>query len=215
MTSQRRDTGFVLPDGCGAVAASPVEIDEEPVALLPRGVEGQQALSQLDGVTHRAGRGPRGGGRHEPIAQQPPESGALVGQPLVEGILSDTEPLEQLTRAVPPEELCVALLEHRHVHLDDTRVEVDGAMVVRDHVVAEDPPQRRNTLPQVVPSPRLVHVSPEQPGQVLTGVAAAGRQSEVGEEPLGLLARQLQGPTLSLQVEPTQEEQAKTIPSRA
>jgi hypothetical protein len=49
---------------------------------------------------------------------------------------------------------------------------------------------------------------------VLTGVAAAGRESEVGEESLCLLARHLQSPTLSLYLERTQEEHAKTTPGR-
>jgi hypothetical protein len=96
---QRRDTGLVLPDGGRTAAAPPIELDEEPVPFLARRIEGQQTPGQLHGLVHRALLGPRSGGSPEPIARQPRQPGALVGQPLIEGILAEAQPLEKLARA--------------------------------------------------------------------------------------------------------------------
>ena len=172
-------------------------------------------LGDPDGVIDRSGRRAVGAERAEAVAGQPLQSSALVLQPIVEEIDTDAEPLEEfpavrvgrLARANP--------LQGRHVQIDGLGVKRER--IVLDHKsLAQSLAQCRNALAEIVTGTLLTHLTPQQGGQVITVMAAAGRQREVGEQRLLLAPANLDPPAgVIFEAKATEEEKPPSLPRHA
>ena len=204
---ERRDAVVVLAQHRGAVAAPRVQGHEEAMRRLVRGIEREVPPRRLDRLVDRAGVRSRPGCGAEPVTGQGLEPGALIGQPLLERLLSNAEPLEELAADDLRHVGGARLFQHGHIHVDERGIEIERVAIRGDDLAAQrlaqgcersggdcGGPARRPSRPRAIR--RGDHAS--------VGAPAEGRGKQQGR---GLLRAYLEAAAGALRAEAAEQEQ--------
>ena len=194
---ERRHTDLVLAERGPAPPELGVQVHERPVHGLLEGVEGDQPQSGLHGLVERACVPLLGEEPGKRILGQLAQPRPLREKPLLEGRLLQREPLEQVAPVEAdrllegfPGAAGHTLLEGLHVRGHERGLERNRLPHQPQRLgVSQDLPERVKGLAEAGPGLRLLHIPPEERGELVARVRFTEREGQVGQERLRLLDR--------------------------
>ena len=166
------------------------------------GSESELPPGSLDRLFDRACVRLRSSCGTEPVTGEGLDPGALIGQPLIERVLSNAEPFEKLAADEFAFLGGARLFQPGHVQVDGRAIEVERVAVRGDDRMAQRLAQGCQRLAEIVAGLRVDHPAPQQSGQVIARMPAPRWKGEIGQQGFGFLPADFEAASRALRAEP-------------
>src|SRR5581483_3302180 len=194
------DADLVLPQRRRPPALAPQQLHHRPMHVLAQRVEREEPRRGVECGFGSAVRDAPLEELRQDLDREPVQALALDGAPLLEGLLVDAQPVEELAlvaggRALERPRIATGggRFELAHVDADRRRIERDGVGADQQHAISaatERAAEARQRLAEALPRALLRRLAPKQRGELLPSVEPPRRHREIGEQRLRLAGRQ-------------------------